>query len=47
MCNEDDYNVACALVLPRISDEKGNNPVAKNAPDHNEHRDPKHNNLIQ
>jgi hypothetical protein len=46
MCVEDDYNVAAAMIMPKISDEKGMNPEAKLAPDNNEHRKPQHNNLI-
>jgi hypothetical protein len=38
LCNEDGYNVACALVQPRITDESGKNPLPKSAPDNNEHR---------
>jgi|LauGreDrversion4_2_1035121.scaffolds.fasta_scaffold1585629_1 hypothetical protein len=38
MCNEDGYNVACALVQPRVSDEGGRNPRAESAPDNNEHK---------
>ena len=47
MCNEDDYNVACAILLPQISDDKGQNPDAKNDGDSNEHRNPQINNLIK
>ena len=38
MCNEDGYNVACAMVLPMVTDEKGQNPEGKSAPDNNEHK---------
>lgn len=33
MCVEDNYNVACALLKPQITDESGNNPLARDAPD--------------
>ena len=33
MCVEDDYNVACALLRPIITDHEGKNPEAKIAPD--------------
>jgi len=46
MCVEDDYNVAAALLFPKISNEKGENPEAKLAPDNNQHRKSQHNNLI-
>ena len=45
MCVEDDYNVACALVKPMISDEKGDNPESQLAPDNNQHRKGEHHNL--
>jgi len=38
MCNEDGYNVAAALLQPKISDEAGNNPRAQDAPDKNVHK---------
>ena len=33
MCVEDDYNVACALFKPKISDYEGKSAEGKNAPD--------------
>jgi uncharacterized protein len=33
MCVEDRYNVACALLLPQITDQSGYNAPAKDAPD--------------
>lgn len=38
LCNEDGYNVACALLHPKISDDSGHAPEGKSAPDNNEHK---------
>ena len=38
LCCEDNYNVACALLSPIVSDDAGRNPEAKLAPDSNEPR---------
>ena len=33
MCVDDDYNVACALLRPHITDVDGTNPAPRNTPD--------------
>ena len=44
MCNEDNYNVACALVRPIVEEDLSGPKLPQNAPDSNEHKESK--NLI-
>lgn len=45
MCVEDDYNVACALLRPKISDAGGYAAPPKMAPDTTEHLPAKSGNM--
>lgn len=41
MCNEDNYNVACAILQPQISDESGYSAPAVEDPDRASHKESK------